>query len=401
MAKRKSKKVEEVEEIPEPDGLIDLTHSPLDAYKGFNAEKQNGHLVCRGYEYEVGKTHVMDAVPDVCNIGFHACSCPVEVMSYYPPNRSRYGKVEQGGMASTMGDDRNETKMASTEIKILQQYPLKTFVKVVLHHNTVVDEESGTEFCSRCSSPEYGGCEVFMSDRSHSCTVADDSNSVAWAELHRSIAAVMADKSVAVTERTASMAGAFGDNSWAISLRMQSVAAGLSHSTVAETRGEHSVAAATATMSEARTFGDSSVAVCTDKTSFAVTLGKCSMAVSSLSSCCLWVQEGAAVGTAYKLTHGKDAPYVSDYFRVDKAGSIVVTVYTPEFDFVETKVYQAGKDFELGSWYCYQGGLSRCAPTGNRMSLPPDASKLVLTDEDLVLECKKEAEEKFNEKNKK
>ena len=60
----------------------------MKAYKGFDKE-----LKCRGFQFEIGKEYE-EKDASLCDMGFHACENPIDVLSYYPPADSRYCDVE-------------------------------------------------------------------------------------------------------------------------------------------------------------------------------------------------------------------------------------------------------------------------------------------------------------------
>ena len=88
-------------------------------YKGFDANFQ-----CRGYQFEVGKTYTHEGEVKACNSGFHSCSNPWDVLSYYDVTE-RFAKVEIGGKTSTHS---NDTKIASAEITIKAELKLPEFI---------------------------------------------------------------------------------------------------------------------------------------------------------------------------------------------------------------------------------------------------------------------------------
>ena len=63
------------------------------AYKGFNSD-----LTCRGYQYEVGKTHIYEGDIQICKQGFHACENPLDVLDtdYYSID-NKFCEVEVDG----------------------------------------------------------------------------------------------------------------------------------------------------------------------------------------------------------------------------------------------------------------------------------------------------------------
>ena len=84
------------------------------AYKGMNSD-----MTCRDFKYEVGKSYKTDKV-ELCEIGFHACLNPIDVLEYYHKYiSSRYFKVKLSGEITKC--DEIDTKVAATEITILEE----------------------------------------------------------------------------------------------------------------------------------------------------------------------------------------------------------------------------------------------------------------------------------------
>ena len=102
----------------------------IKSYKGFNKD-----LVCRDYQYEVGQEYSLPKgqSPSVCNIGFHACESPLEVLDYYflddNANMSRFCEVEQSGELSR-SNERGSTKVASSKIKIKAEIKFADLIKL-------------------------------------------------------------------------------------------------------------------------------------------------------------------------------------------------------------------------------------------------------------------------------
>ena len=99
----------------------------MKAYKGFNKD-----MTCRGFQYEEGKEYE-EKEADCCEKGFHACEYPLDVFSYYNPAQSIFHEVEQGGELSRDNDD---TKVASTKIKIGASINIAGLVKAAIEYTT-------------------------------------------------------------------------------------------------------------------------------------------------------------------------------------------------------------------------------------------------------------------------
>ena len=83
-------------------------------YKGFNSD-----MTCLGFKYESGKTYETDEAV-LCESGFHACECPLDVFEYYSPtddkgNLQKFHEVELDGISNERGDD---TKVCAKKITI-------------------------------------------------------------------------------------------------------------------------------------------------------------------------------------------------------------------------------------------------------------------------------------------
>jgi hypothetical protein len=88
-------------------------------YKGFDSE-----FKCLGFQFEVGATYKHDGDVKACNSGFHSCSNPWDVLSYYDIT-SRFAYVEVSGKTDTHSAD---SKIASAEINIKAEIKLPEFI---------------------------------------------------------------------------------------------------------------------------------------------------------------------------------------------------------------------------------------------------------------------------------
>jgi hypothetical protein len=95
------------------------------AYKAFDE-----NLQCRGFQYEVGKTYEHSGSVDICSRGFHACTNPLDVLSYYDLVGSRFAKVTLGGAISRHDD--GDTKIAAGKITIEAELKLPDFIRAAI-----------------------------------------------------------------------------------------------------------------------------------------------------------------------------------------------------------------------------------------------------------------------------
>ncbi|EBI5375622.1 hypothetical protein DP597_14750 [Salmonella enterica] len=91
-------------------------------FKGFNKD-----LKCRDFQFKIGKTFHHDGKVEACGSGFHACECPFDVFSYYPPAESRYAETISFGV--TDRKEEGDTKIASSSITIKDELTLPQFIQ--------------------------------------------------------------------------------------------------------------------------------------------------------------------------------------------------------------------------------------------------------------------------------
>ncbi|NVM43010.1 hypothetical protein HWX16_22175, partial [Ochrobactrum intermedium] len=123
------------------------------AFKGFSAD-----LVCRDFQYEIGKTYTHKGKVKACNSGFHACEHPLDVFNYYAPASSRFAMVEMSG---DIDRDGNDTKIASAEITIKAELKIPDLVAkawdYVWSRAKVEDGEHATgDYGAASSTGDYG-----------------------------------------------------------------------------------------------------------------------------------------------------------------------------------------------------------------------------------------------------
>jgi hypothetical protein len=367
-----------------------------EAYKGFDGKKRDGKLVCNNYGYDTNKWNKHKDGIELCSAGFHACECPIEVLSYYPPADSRYGKVLQSGEMEFAEDDYADgtdfvpTKRVASELKITEEYSLEHYVDLVQRHK----RDRSYCWCNEEDKPrDERAAEIVTEDNCNSIAFTREDNSVAWNRGYLGTAVVAAQDSVSVVTRTQGVAVTTGTCSRAVALDEQSAAVGSGFGDIAETRESRSAAVNTCSRSQAIAKGEYSAAVVTGNwQGMAECREKGSIAVALNRNSCVSVAAGS-VGVAYMYYVPFDGnswlesqlPHHS-IFQAQKGGWIVVCIISQTG--MECKLFQAGKDFKPNRWYTYDDGLKLVPPSLSKIMSGrcnhPDS--IPITDEDLAAE---------------
>ena len=202
-------------------------------YKGFNKDLQcmpNGKV----FQYEIGKTYEEESAM-LCDHGFHACSVPMDVLSYYPPNAgNRYCEVELEGLVDGRS---NDSKRCGTKITIGAEIGIPGLVKAHVEYvkenlNTAKKQEIMDGYCSAATN---------TGNRSVATNTGD-----------YSAATNTGNRSVATNTGYCSAATNTGDYSAATNTGNQSVATNTGDCSAAEVTGADSVAIVTGKESKAR-----------------------------------------------------------------------------------------------------------------------------------------------------
>ena len=124
----------------------------IKTYKGFNKD-----MTCRGFQYEEGKEYETDKA-EVCETGFHACEYPLDCFNYYAPSESVFHEVEQDGEISHEPNN-NDTKLASTKIKIGARLNIAGLVKAAIEYTssrTKKEVDSKSNYGASSATGNYG-----------------------------------------------------------------------------------------------------------------------------------------------------------------------------------------------------------------------------------------------------
>ncbi len=200
-------------------------------FKGFNKD-----LKCRGFQFAIGETFHHDGKVEACGSGFHACECPFDVFSYYPPAESRYAETISFGI--TDSEEGGDTKIASSSI-------------------TIKDELTLPQFIQR-------GIEWIWSkiDKSLEQQIMCGNRSAATNTGYQSAATNTGDRSAATNTGNRSAATNTGDWSAATNTGYQSAATNTGDRSAAEVSGSQSVAASLGIEGKARASEGGAIVLC-------------------------------------------------------------------------------------------------------------------------------------------
>ncbi|EIF6684620.1 hypothetical protein LFX82_002758 [Salmonella enterica] len=243
-------------------------------FKGFNKD-----LKCRDFQFEIGKTFHHDGKVEACGSGFHACECPFDVFSYYPPAESRYAETISFGV--TDREEEGDTKIASASITIKAELTLPQFIQ--------------------------RGIEWIWSkiDNSLEQQIMSGYRSAATNTGNQSAATNTGNQSAATNTGYRSAATNTGDQSAATNTGNQSAATNTGYRSAATNTGDRSAATNTGYRSAATNTGDQSAATNTGYQSAAEVSGSQSVAASLGIKGKSRASEGGAIVLCYRDKNGE------------------------------------------------------------------------------------------------
>ena len=125
----------------------------MKAYKGFNKD-----LTCRGYQYEVGKTHIYEGDIQICKQGFHACENPLDVLDTdYNSIDNKYYEVEVDGDIQ-----KEDKKLVCSSIKLNAEIGFAglfkagvEWIKEITNPTLIIEETKGKNDENKIGSSGY------------------------------------------------------------------------------------------------------------------------------------------------------------------------------------------------------------------------------------------------------
>ncbi|MDX9059292.1 hypothetical protein SM277_07035 [Salmonella enterica] len=290
-------------------------------FKGFNKD-----LKCRGFQFAIGETFHHDGKVEACGSGFHACECPFDVFSYYPPAESRYAETISFGI--TDREEIGDTKIASASITIKAELTLPQFIQRGIEWIwSKIDKSLEQQIMTG-----YRSAATNTGDRSAATNTGN------W-----SAATNTGDQSAATNTGNWSAATNTGYRSAATNTGDQSAATNTGYRSAATNTGDRSAATNTGNWSAATNTGDQSAATNTGNWSAATNTGYRSAAEVSGSQSVAAAfgiegkaraSEGAAIVLCYRdedgeLIHiraskvGENGIMPDTWYQLDEDGEFV------------------------------------------------------------------------------
>ncbi|EJZ4056471.1 hypothetical protein OIA12_004696 [Salmonella enterica] len=220
-------------------------------FKGFNKD-----LKCRDFQFKIGKTFHHDGKVEACGSGFHACECPFDVFSYYPPAESRYAETISFGVIDR--EEIGDTKIASASITIKAELTLPQFIQRGIEWIWSKIDKSLEQ-------------QIMTGNRSAATNTGDWS--AATNTGNRSAATNTGNQSAATNTGNQSAATNTGDWSAATNTGNRSAATNTGNRSAATNTGNQSAATNTGYRSAATNTGDWSAAEVSGSQSVAASLG--------------------------------------------------------------------------------------------------------------------------------
>ena len=186
------------------------------AYKAFDKDWK-----CRDFQYEIGKTYEMEGPIVPCERGFHACTIPTDVWSYYDITESKIARVTVVDPVAHEGD----SKVASAKITIEAELSIPQWIgETVRAILALCDKDTKKTAASgnystlaasgNCSTlAASGNCSTLAASGNYSTLAASGNCSTLAASGNCSTLAASGDRSKLAASGDRSKLAASGDGS--------------------------------------------------------------------------------------------------------------------------------------------------------------------------------------------
>ncbi|HAK0629701.1 TPA: hypothetical protein H1P47_003851 [Salmonella enterica] len=299
-------------------------------FKGFNKD-----LKCRDFQFEIGKTFHHDGKVEACGSGFHACECPFDVLSYYPPAESRYAETISFGV--TDREEEGDTKIASASITIKAELTLPQFIQRGIEWIwSKIDKSLEQQIMSgyRSAATNTGDCSAATNTGNRSAATNTGDCSAATNTGNRSAATNTGDCSAATNT---------GNRSAATNTGYCSAATNTGYCSAATNTGDRSAATNTGYCSAATNTGDRSAATNTGYCSAATNTGYRSAATNTGNRSAAEVSGSQSVAAAFGI-EGKA--------RASEGGAIVLCYRDEDGELIHIRASKVGENGIMpNTWY--------------------------------------------------
>ncbi|ECH5090290.1 hypothetical protein FPX60_11840 [Salmonella enterica] len=270
-------------------------------FKGFNK-----YLKCRDFQFAIGETFHHDGKVEACGSGFHACECPFDVFSYYPPAESRYAETISFGVIDR--EEIGDTKIASASITIKAELTLPQFIQRGIEWiwskiDKSLEQQIMTGDRSAATNTGYQSAATNTGNRSAATNTGYQSAATNTGD--RSAATNTGDRSAATNTGDRSAATNTGYQSAATNTGDRSAATNTGYQSAATNTGDRSAATNTGNQSAATNTGDRSAATNTGYQSAAEVSGSQSVAASLGIEGKARASEGGAIVLCYRDEDGE------------------------------------------------------------------------------------------------
>ncbi|ECP5168960.1 hypothetical protein FT797_20120 [Salmonella enterica] len=236
-------------------------------FKGFNKD-----LTCRDFQFAIGETFHHDGKVEACGSGFHACECPFDVFSYYPPAESRYAETISFGVIDR--EEEGDTKIASASITIKSELTLPQFIqrgiewiwskidKSLEQQIMTGNRSAATNTGNRSAATNTGDWSAATNTGYQSAATNTGNRSAATNTGYQSAATNTGNRSAATNTGYRSAATNTGYRSAATNTGYQSAATNTGDLSAAEVSGSQSVAASLGIEGKARASEGGAIVLC-------------------------------------------------------------------------------------------------------------------------------------------
>ncbi|ECB5622046.1 hypothetical protein EY875_15070 [Salmonella enterica subsp. enterica serovar Senftenberg] len=290
-------------------------------FKGFNKD-----LKCRGFQFAIGETFHHDGKVEACGSGFHACECPFDVFSYYPPAESRYAETISFGI--TDSEEGGDTKIASSSITIKDELTLPQFIQRGIEWIWSKIDKSLEQ-------------QIMCGDQSAATNTGDQSAATNTGD--QSAATNTGNRSAATNTGDWSAATNTGYQSAAINTGDWSAATNTGYQSAATNTGNRSAATNTGNRSAATNTGDQSAATNTGYQSAATNTGNQSAATNTGNRSAAEVSGSQSVAASLGIK-GKS--------RASEGGAIVLCYRDKNGELIHIRASKVGENGIMpNTWY--------------------------------------------------